>query len=252
MIGVFDSGIGGLSVLAEIRRLLPAADMLYVADRARAPYGVRDLVDVRRISHSIADWLLGRGAESLVIACNTASAAALNSIRAAHPDVVIVGMEPAVKPAAAMTATGRVAVFATAATFQGELFDSVMTRFAHDVEVMTVACPEWVEMVERGQVDGEDADRAIDLRVRPAVTSGVDTIVLGCTHFSFLRPAIERLTGVRVIDPSPAVAARVAEVSPATSGAGSTTLAVSGPLDGFAKLARRVGGIDATVIPFAA
>lgn len=251
MIGVFDSGVGGLSVLTGIRKLLPDADLLYVADRARAPYGVRDLADVRRISHLVADWLLGQGADCLVIACNTASAAALNSIREDHPGLVVVGMEPAVKPAAAVTTTGKVAVFATAATFQGELFDSVMTRFATGVDVMTVACPEWVTIVERGHIEDPKTDQAVEARVRPAVEAGADTIVLGCTHFSFLGEAIQRLGGVSVVDPSPAVAARVAEVAPNSNGAGRTTLAVSGPIEGFAKLARRIGGIDADVIRFA-
>jgi glutamate racemase len=250
MIGVFDSGVGGLAVLGEIRRRLPNADLVYVADRQRAPYGVRELGEVEAISHEVADRLLDRGADCLVIACNTASAAALESIRTAHPDVVVVGMEPAVKPAAAHTLSGKVAVYATRATFQGELFASVVSRFANGVDVITHACPEWVEIVEGGKVEGDEATELIERTLQPAVDAGADTIVLACTHFSFLRPAIERLTRLTVIDPAPAVAARVAEVAPSTRGGGTTTLLATGDPDDFAHLALRVAGIAANVIPF--
>lgn len=251
MIGVFDSGVGGLSVLGEIRSRLPDADLLYVADRERSPYGVRQLKDVEAISHELADWLIDRGADCLVIACNTASAAALESIRNVHPDLVVVGMEPAVKPAAANTVSGRVAVFATRATFQGELFASVVSRFADGIEVFGQACPEWVEMVEAGNVVGEEVEESIERALRPALKAGVDTIVLACTHFSYLRPAIERVGGITVIDPAPAVATRVADVAPSGDGGGTTTLVATGDPAEFANLAFRVAGIAATVIPFA-
>lgn len=251
MIGVFDSGIGGLSVLAEIRRLLPDVDLLYVADQARAPFGVRELADVQVISHQIADWLVSQGADCLVLACNTASAAALDSIRTAHPGLVVVGMEPAVKPAVARTDSGTVAVFATQTTFQGELFDSVVSRFATGIEVMEVACPEWVEIVEDGDVNGETAQHAVYERLRRPLEKGVDTIVLGCTHFSFLKPVIEELCDATVIDPAPAVAARASVVAPSLEGSAMTTLSTSGDTTSFAKLANGVGGVDATVIRFA-
>lgn len=251
MIGVFDSGVGGLSVLAEIRHMLPEADLLYVADRARAPLGVRELSEVEAISHEVAGWLIGRGADCLVIACNTASAAALESIRRANPEAVVVGMEPAVKPAAAKTLTGKVAVFATRATFQGQLFASVVSRFAEGVEVITCACPEWVETVEAGHIEGAEVEELVRHRVQPALDAGADTIVLACTHFSYLRPVIESQGHVTVIDPAPAVAARVAEVAPTVTGGGSTVLAASGDLTEFADLALRVAGITANVIPFA-
>jgi glutamate racemase len=250
MIGVFDSGVGGLAVLDEIRRRLPDADLVYVADRHRAPYGVRELDEVEAISHELADQLLDRGADCLVIACNTASAAALESIRIAHPDVVVVGMEPAVKPATAHTLSGKVAVYATRATFQGELFASVVSRFADGIEVMTHACPEWVEIVEAGRVEGAETIELVERTLQPALDAGADTIVLACTHFSFLRPVIERLDGLIVIDPAPAVAARVADVAPSTRGEGTTTLFATGDPEEFANLALRVAGIEATVIPF--
>lgn len=249
MIGVFDSGVGGLSVLREARRLLPQADLLYVADCARAPFGVRRLEEVEQISHEISEWLIAEGADSLVVACNTASAAALESIRLAHPDLPVVGMEPAVKPAAAGTSTGIVAVYATAATFQGRLFDSVVRRFASGVEVLTRACPEWVELVEAGLVDGPGAELTVETAVQPARDSNADRIVLACTHFSFLTPVIEKLAGVPVIDPAPAVASQLARVVPDGSGSGELVLATSGDVGEFGRLARDVAGISASVIP---
>jgi glutamate racemase len=249
MIGVFDSGVGGLSVLREVRRLLPDSDLLYVADRARAPFGVRPLREVEEISHEISGWLIDQGCDCLVVACNTASAAALESIRAARPEIPIVGMEPAVKPAAADTSTGTVAVFATEATFQGRLFDSVVRRFAAGVEVLTRACPEWVELVEQGRTDGPDVESTVRRALQPALDGGADRIVLACTHFAFLAATIEEVGGIPVIDPGPAVAAQVTRVAPKHSGSGRTVLATSGDIEQFAGLAREVAGISASVIP---
>ena len=251
MIGVFDSGVGGLSVLVEVRRRLPGADLLYVADRARAPYGTKPIEVVESMSHEVAAWLLARGATCLVVACNTASAAALDSLRLVHPGTPIVGMEPAVKPAAAGTASGRVAVFATAVTFQGRLFASVVDRFAEGVEVLTYACPEWVELVEEGVVEGTEAEHAVAAALEPAMEAGADRIVLACTHFSFLRPLIERVGDIPVIDPAPAVAQQVERVAPEPTGGGGTVLAVSGDASGFNELAHRLAGVSGTVIPFA-
>lgn len=247
MIGVFDSGVGGLSVLLQIRQLLPDADLLYVADRGRAPYGPRPLSEVREFSQEIADWILAKGATTLVVACNTASAAALDELRATHPAVPIVGMEPAVKPAAAATRTGVIAVFATAATFQGRLFESVVSRFTEDVTVVQTACPEWVAMVERGQIGGPDVEGLLESDLRPALDAGADTIVLGCTHFSFLGDAIRAVAGeeVVVIDPAEAVARQTARVSAGGLGSGTLTLAASGDRDRFARLARDLAGIEA-------
>jgi len=248
VIGVFDSGVGGLSVLNAIRGRLPESDLLYVADRGRAPYGTRSIEEVEAMSHEIASWLLDSGAECIVIACNTASAAALDSIRKAHPEVPIVGMEPAVKPAAESTSSGTVAVFATAVTFQGLLFDSVVSRFASGVEVLTRACPSWVEAVERGEV-------AIDVvadEVSWALDNGADRIVLACTHFSFLKDVIEGVAGIPVIDPADAVAAQVERVAPTRVADSQTTLAASGDLEEFASLASRLAGISSPVIPFPA
>lgn len=250
MIGVFDSGVGGLSVLMEIRKAIPQADLVYVADRARAPYGTKSLADVESFSLDVASWLVDRGASCLVVACNTASAAALESLRAEHDALPIVGMEPAVKPAASVTRSRRVAVLATAATFQGRLFESVVTRFAGDVDVLTRACPDWVDLVETGTVDGAEAENAVAGVVDPIVEAGVDVIVLACTHFSFLAPVIRRLTSLEVVDPAPAVAAQTARVAPRV-GTGQLTIAASGDIAELGRLAGALASIDQPVIPFA-
>jgi glutamate racemase len=242
MIGVFDSGVGGLSVLTEIRRVLPDADLLYVADRKRAPYGTRTLEEVRDFSREIAAWLLDHGATTLVVACNTASAAALDDLRAEHPRVPVVGMEPAVKPAAAATDTGVIGVFATAATFQGRLFATTVHRYGSDKEVVARACPEWVELVESGRVDGPEAERVVGPGVTEAIAAGADSLVIGCTHFSFLRPLIEKVAGpeVKVIDPAPAVARQTKRVAVDAGRGGRLVLAASGDLDSFTRLVRAV------------
>lgn len=251
MIGVFDSGIGGLSVLGEIRSVLPDADMLYVADRARAPYGNSTLAEVEAMSHEIAAWLVDRGCETVVIACNTASAAALHSLRDRFPSVAIVGMEPAVKPAAENTMSGVIGVFATAATFQGELFDSVVERHGGNAEIIARACPQWVELIEAGTVEGASVEDAVAAEVRPVVEARADVLVLGCTHFSFLYRQIQLAAGpgIIVIDPAPAVAAQVARVAvnPGSNGIG--LFAASGDLDEFARLAAAIGHVVFTSPP---
>ena len=256
MIGVFDSGVGGLSVLGEIRKLLPEADLVYVADRARAPYGPRSLSEVREISLDIAGWLVDRDATTLVVACNTASAAGLESIRREFSKIPVVGMEPAVKPAASNSNTGIIGVFATAATFHGELFESVVSRHAARVRVLPVACPEWVEFVESGEVDSEAIEQSVVAAVRPVVDAGADTLVLGCTHFSFLKTMIRKSAGpgVTVIDPAPAVAGQTARIGATGDDQGSLTLAASGDLREFEHLVDRLAEFEriGVALPFPA
>jgi glutamate racemase len=246
MIGVFDSGVGGLSVLTEIQRELPHADLIYFADQARAPYGVRSLEEVAALAGQVSDWLLDRGATTITIACNTASAAALHHLRSMHPDVAFVGMEPAVKPAALTTATGVIGVLATAATFQGELFASVVQRHADGVKVLTRACPSWVDLVEKANVDGAKAQRQVERCLRPLLRAGADTIVLGCTHFGFLTRVIERIAGpgVRIVDPAPAVARQVSRVVATPVESGRLVLATSGDPYRFEQLANDIAGIE--------
>lgn len=254
MIGVLDSGIGGLSVLRQVRAVLPMADLTYVADRANAPYGTKSLDQVRSLTHGVVQWLADRSANPIVVACNTASAAALASLRRSHPAISFVGMEPAVKPAASSTETGIVGVLATEATFQGELFRSVVSRFAGAAQIVTAACPEWVELVEKGEVSGPVAEEAVRGCVEPLVASGADLLVIGCTHFSFLVPLIREIAGggVRIIDPGFAVAAQTARVWAGPSGTGKLVLAASGDVGEFRRLAESVGRVKTStaVLPF--
>jgi glutamate racemase len=214
VIGVFDSGVGGLTVWREIVRQLPHEDTLYLADQAHVPYGPRPLAQVREFAEGIARFLLDQGARVIVVACNTASAAALHDLRRTFPDIPFVGMEPAVKPAAERTHNGIVGVIATQATFQGQLFASLVERYADHVRVLTQACPGLVEAVEAGRLEPPDTEALLRQYLAPLLEAGVDQLVLGCTHYPFLRPTIERLVGagVAVIDPAPAVARQVERV----------------------------------------
>ncbi len=208
MIGLFDSGVGGLSVAREIRRQLPGWPLIYLADQSHAPYGSRPLAEIRAFAGAITRFLLAQGAQIIVIACNTASAAALHWLRRGFPDVSFVGMEPALKPAAQRTRTRHVGVIATAATFQGELFASLVERFAGDVVVHTQVCPQLVPLVEAGELDSPATRAAVAGYLAPLLAAGIDELVLGCTHYPFLRPVIEAVVGptVEVIDPAAAVA----------------------------------------------
>lgn len=213
-IGIFDSGIGGLSVTSTIRQALPTERLLYFGDGAHVPYGSRSLEEVREFSLAITDALLEQGSKVIVIACNTASAAALRTLRERHPDVPFVGMEPAVKPAVEHTRTGVVGVIATVATFQSELYATIVERFAHDVEVLHQPCPGLVKQIEGGEFDTETTETMLRGWLEPLVARNIDALVLGCTHYPIVRPLIERIVGpnVRVIDPAPAIARQVQRV----------------------------------------
>ncbi len=212
-IGVFDSGVGGLSVMREIAKLLPEEEIIYFADSIHCPYGKRSLREIRGFSQGIVRFLLDQGAGVVVVACNTASAAALSYLREKF-SVPIVGMEPAVKPAALTTRSGKVGVIATKVTFQGELFAKLIERFATNVEVYTQVCPSLVERVEAGLLDDPETEGLLRAYLRPMLKAGIDTLVLGCTHYSFLRRTIEGIVGpeVRVIDPCFAVARQTKRV----------------------------------------
>ncbi|MBN2549587.1 MAG: glutamate racemase [Anaerolineales bacterium] len=207
-VGVFDSGVGGLSVLRHLWSELPHEEVIFFADQAHVPYGPRPLEQVRQFSVEITRWLLARGAKLIVVACNTASAAALHHLRQVFPETPFVGMEPAVKPAAESTRSGRVGVLATPATFQGELYASVVERFAAGVQLMTHTCPGLVAQIEAGQLDTPKTRRILEEALQPMLAAGIDTVVLGCTHYPFVIPLIEEIAGpgVRVIDPAPAIA----------------------------------------------
>lgn len=213
-IGIFDSGVGGLSVLRAIRRQLPHESIIYLADQANVPYGSRSLEQVRQFSERITRFLLKQNAKIIVVACNTASAAALIYLRQVFPNVSFVGMEPAVKPAAESSQSGVVGVLATPATFQGALYASVIERFAQGVTVLQHTCPGLVTQIEAGHLDTEETRAILLDALQPMIAQGIDTIVLGCTHYPFVIPIIQEIVGpkVNVIDPAPAVARQVERV----------------------------------------
>jgi glutamate racemase len=212
-IGIFDSGVGGLSVWRELARQLPHEDTLYFADQTHIPYGPRSMDEIRSFAEAITRFLLERGSKLIVVACNAASAAALKHLRSTFPNVPFVGMEPAVKPAAETTRTGVVGVLATPATFQGELFASVVERFANGVQLVKEVCPGLVQQIEAGRLDTPDTMAMLDRFLAPIREADADTIVLACTHYPFVIEAIRQLApGVNVIDPAPAIARQVRRV----------------------------------------
>jgi glutamate racemase len=200
-----------LSVLREIRKQLPNANLIYFGDQAHVPYGPRPIEEVRAFSEAITRWLLAQGAKLVVIPCNTASAAALHHLRKTFPHIPFVGMEPAVKPAAEQTQTGVVGVLATPVTFQGELYASVVERFAQGVTVLQHTCPGLVGQIEGGAITTPETRHILEAALLPMLEKNIDTVVLGCTHYPFVIPLIQEITGprVRVIDPSPAIARQV-------------------------------------------
>ena len=215
-IGIFDSGVGGLSILRAIRAQMPEESVIYFGDQAHIPYGPRPMEQIRDFSEAITNFLLERDAKIIVVACNTASAAALKYLREKFPDVSFVGMEPAVKPAAEHTQTGKVGVLATPATFQGALYASVVERFANGVELLQNTCPGLVQQIEQGNLDGKETRKILENALLPMLEKNIDTVVLGCTHYPFVIPLIQQIVGdakrVRVIDPAPSVAKQLGRV----------------------------------------
>lgn len=206
-IGIFDSGLGGLSVAQAIQRLLPAENLLYVADSAYAPYGGRSAAFIRDRALTLADFLQTQGSKALVVACNTATAAAAEALRARF-EWPVIAMEPAVKLAAAATHCNVVGVLATEGTLTSARFAGLLARFAGHVRVVTRPAPDLVRLVERGEIDGVGAMQRVENHVNHLLHQGSDTIVLGCTHYPYLRPLIERAAGpdVAIIDTGSAVA----------------------------------------------
>ncbi len=213
-VGLFDSGVGGVSVLTAVQRELPSEDLIYFADQKYCPYGPRSADEIRALSARVTRFLLDQDCKAIVVACNTASAAALEFLRASWPDIPFIGMEPAVKPAAEKSRTCKVGVFATAGTLQGELFQRTRSQYAQDVEVLVTYPQDWVERVERGEIDTPETEASVRRAVQPFVEAGVDQIALGCTHYPFLAPLIQKIAGerVEVIDPSDAVARQTLRV----------------------------------------
>lgn len=207
-LGIFDSGSGGLSVYRELVKVLPRERFIYYSDNAHCPYGEKTALYIQERARFITDFLLGKGADIIVVACNTATAAAISMLREEYPSIPFVGMEPAVKPAALGTRTGVIGVLATAGTLKGSKYLHTRGRFEDNVRIAEHVGQGFVELVEAGILDGPEAEATVRASLQPLLDEGADVVVLGCTHYPFLRPVIERIAGpgVQVIDPAPAVA----------------------------------------------
>jgi glutamate racemase len=207
-IGVFDSGVGGLSVLAEIQQRLPQESLLYFGDCGHIPYGEKSPEFIRERCSVMARFFHQQGAKALVLACNTATVAGVADLRRDYPDWPIVGMEPAVKPAAAATRSGVVGVLATTGTLQSAKFAALLDRFATDVKVITQPCPGLVERIEDGDLHSPALRRLLQGYVEPLLAAGCDTIILGCTHYPFLKPLLKQMLAddISLIDTGAAVA----------------------------------------------
>jgi len=203
-IGVFDSGIGGLTVLDEIQQLLPQESLLYVADCGHIPYGEKSPAFILERSRQVAAFFQAQGAKAFVIACNTATVAAVADLRRDFPDWPLVGMEPAVKPAAAATRSGVVGVLATTGTLQSAKFAALLDRFATDVKVITQPCPGLVELIESGDLTSPALRQLLQGYIDPLLSAGCDTIILGCAHYPFLRPLLAQMLPPALSSSTPA------------------------------------------------
>ncbi len=212
-VGVFDSGIGGISVLRAIHGSLPRLDLLYVADTAHAPYGCLRGAAIRQRARRITEFLFQQGAEAVVLACNSATASAVQTLRRMYSQP-LVGMEPAIKPALRRTRTGGIGVLATEVTLESERFHRLLQPWKAQAELLLQPCPDLVREVELGNWDGARTRRLLEAYVHPLLAAGADTLVLGCTHYHFLKPALSRIAGPEtvILDPSYPVARQLARV----------------------------------------
>jgi glutamate racemase len=211
-IGVYDSGFGGLSVWRELRKMLPEESLIYLGDGKNCPYGGRSREEITSFAVEAVEALVAEGAKMIVVGCNTATTAAVAYLRERWSDMPIVGLEPAVKPACLTSRTRRIAVLATEHSLKSDMFLATTARYASDVEVIKVVGKGFVELVEQGLERSVEAEIAVRRVVEPLLDEGIDKIVLGCTHYPFLRPLIEQVIGekdIEVIDSGEAVARRV-------------------------------------------
>lgn len=256
LIGLYDSGLGGLSVLREVRVLLPQHDLLYLADTAYCPYGPRSVAVVQDRALACASWLVAQGAKVVVVACNRATSDAIEVLRS-RLTVPIVGMEPGIKPAIQATRMQRVGVLATGGTLAGQRFAALVQRFAAGIEIQTVPCSDLVVQVEAGDLDGPATRERLERHLAPLREYGVDTIVLGCTHFPFLTPLIAEIAGphVTIIDTGPAVARQVARVVAAANlapGRAATRYAATGDPERVAPVLARLAEEAMPLVEYAA
>lgn len=209
-IGIFDSGMGGLSVWRELRRELPCESVVYLADGKNCPYGGRPAQEIAALTRAAVEELLARGVKLIIVACNTATAMAIDMLRKDY-DVPFVGMEPAVKPAALSSRSGVIGILATQAALAGELFRATSARYSSEVEILSAVGEGFVEIVEQGGEESPEAERLVRGVLEPMIEAGADRIVLGCTHYPFLEGAMRRVIGTReveLVDPAPAVVRR--------------------------------------------
>lgn len=254
-LGVLDSGLGGLTVVREMLHRLPGERLVYVGDTAHAPYGSRSQEEIRALSLGIARFLIERWeCRGIVVACNTATAAAAEALRASLP-IPVVAMEPAVKPAAAVTRTGKVGILATVGTLASARFAALLSRYkSGGVEFLTQPCPGLVEAIEEGRTGTPETRALIEKYIAPLVAQGADTLVLGCTHYPVLRPLISEVAGpgVTLIDTGEAVARRAAELFGAVAGsdrAAELLLHTTGDMNAFARGAAYILDTPATEEP---
>ncbi len=247
-IGVFDSGVGGLSVLQHIRDALPNERLIYVADSGHIPYGNKSPGYIELRAHTITRFLIEQGADAIVVACNTATAASVASLRSRFP-LPIVGMEPAVKPAVAATRSGVVGVLATIGTLESARFAALLERYGEEVEIVTQGCPGLVEQVELGDLTGPRTRELIERYTSPLLAQGADTLILGCTHYPFLAPLIQAVASesVTLVDTGAAVARQLQrriqiELPTRTRGDGTATFFSSGEIDAASRILSALWG----------
>ncbi len=253
-IGFFDSGVGGLSVLREARLLLPHEDFIYYADSAYCPYGIRTPAEIVDRAIKICDFLVQQGCKALVVACNTASVTGLEIYRKKYT-VPIIGMEPAVKPAANVSKNGKIGILATSVTLSGDRFSSLLQRYQNGSDVYSQPCPGLVEIVEAGNHNTAEAAELLKNYLKPLLDNGVDTIVLGCTHYPFLKSTVKTIVGsdVVVIDTGEAVAKQIQRVLKSnnaeknTAETGKETFYTSGNIKKVSNVIKKLWGGDPVV-----
>ena len=255
-IGVFDSGVGGLSVLQHIREALPEANLIYVADSGHVPYGGRSSAFIEARAMSLTRFLLKHGAEAIVIACNTATAAAALPLRKQFSKIPFIGMEPAIKPAVAATQSNVVGVLATVGTLESARFAALLDKYGGKVKIVTQGCPGLVELVERGDLHSVEARRLVERYTAPLLEAGADTFILGCTHYPFLAPLIREVAGdgITLIDTGAAVARELkrrvdTELPPRVKlgVVGNETFHTSGDAERATRIVSQLWGKDVTV-----
>ena len=253
-VGVFDSGVGGLSVLQHIRQTLPDERLIYVADSGHVPYGDKSPAFIEARALAITRFLISQGAEAIVIACNTATAAAAHTLRVKFNKMPILAMEPAVKPAVAATKSGVVGVLATVGTLESARFAALLDKHGRHVKIETQGCPGLVEQVERGELDSPRTRELVERYTAPLLKHGADTLILGCTHYPFLAPLIREVVGedIALIDTGAAVARHLqqrikAELPPRIVGEGSAQFFTSGDAEQATRIMSALWGEQVVV-----